>query len=244
LIQSNFSETTRQTAVQLQSISSGLSNPPASISDGSNGNTSGDAGCRDLDISDSTSADGAVNHDGSELSVENDLQTVRNAGHSDSSTVRVTTSVTTLRCPHLCPCQCHARSHMRSSPWFKAIIGQMLFSYHSLIRTTPCDYPPCRKTPRKTEFTYYFPHWLASRALIVSSTSGITGPGASISIAMPVVVPASDLIWRAVSRGNVPLIQQLFGQGHSPYVVDSYGISLVLVRTIDSLNIKFRLLRI
>jgi hypothetical protein len=48
---------------------------------------------------------------------------------------------------------------------------------------------------------------------------------------MPVVITKKHPIWHAVENGNVPFIQQLFGQGFSPYVIDEDGQSLVLVRT-------------
>ena len=243
-----LSETTRQMAVQLQSISTVVSTTSTGVLNGPNEPTSGDAGRGELDVHDATAPGDAVAHRGLEPSIETDLKRARYRAFSDNSSMRVTTSVTTQRCPPRCPCQCHTRSHIRSSPWFKAIIGQMLFSYHSVIRTTPCDYQPCRenpqKTPQKTEFTYYFPHWLTSRALIASCTSGITGPGASISIAMPVVLPDHEPIWEAVCNGNIPFLQQLFRQGYTPYVVDEDGGSLVKVRIIPLLNNISLLLRV
>lgn len=132
---------------------------------------------------------------------------------ADDALIQVTTSVTTHRCSRLCPCQCHARLHMNSPGWLRKVVGQMLLSYHTLLRTTACDYPPCRKTPRKTEFTYYFPHWLAQKAFIMSSEPGLSGRDASISIAMPIIIPGSHPIWNAVKSGNVQFIQQLFRQG-------------------------------
>ena len=235
-------------AVQLQSISTVVSTTSTGSLNEPNEPTSGDAGRGEHDVHDATTPADAVAHHGLKPSLETDLKSARHTACSDKSSVRVTTSVTTQRCPPRCPCQCHTRSHIRSSPWFKAIIGQMLFSYHSVIRTTPCDYQPCRenpqKTPQKTEFTYYFPHWLASRALIASSTSGITGPGASISIAMPVVLTGGDAIWEAVCNGNIPFLQQLFRQKYTPYVVDEYGTSLAAVRIIRSLNNLFLLFRV
>jgi hypothetical protein len=163
-------------------------------------------------------------------SLETPFQLVKHTSTPESSLIRVTTSVTTRQCARFCPCQCHARSSVRSPPWLKASIGQLLLTYHSLLRTTPCNYPPCRQTPRKTEFTYYFPCWLAQKALIISSESDLSGRGASISIAMPITIGDDHPVWDAVRSGNIVFVQQLFRRGFSPYVITISGVSLVMVR--------------
>ena len=238
-------ETTRQTAVQLQSILKVVSTSYAGGFTELNGLKSENVGHGQLGVPKPEPIDDAASVSGS--SVETDLRRVTHTTCADTSPVKVTTSVTTLRCPHRCPCQCHKRSLIRTSPWFKAIIGQMLFSYHSLIRTTPCDYQPCRetsdRTPRKTEFIYYFPHWLAWRALIVSSTSKTLGPGPAILIDFPIILPRDDPIFDAVRCGNIPFVQQLFGQGYNPHVINEFGASLLLVRTTIPLRFSFQLLR-
>ena len=231
--------------MQLQSISQVVSTSYAGGFNGLDGRKSGNVGHGQLDAPQPALIDDAASV--CESSVETDLRRVTRTTCANTLPVKITTSVTTLRCPHRCPCQCHKRSHIRTSPWFKAIIGQMLFSYHSLIRTTPCDYQPCRetpdKTPRKTEFVYYFPHWLAWRALIVSSTSKTLGPGPSVLIDFPIVLPYGNPIFSAVRRGNIPFLQQLFGRGYNPHIVDKFGMSLALVRTNTPLRFPFLLLR-
>ena len=158
------------------------------------------------------------------------LEMVRRTSLSDTSIIRITTSVATQKCAKRCPCQCHTQTPMRSPTWLKTIIGQMLFSYHGLLRTTPRNFPPCRQTARKTEFTYYFPQWLAKRALIMSSVSDMAGRGASISIAMPIIIPGNDRIWSVIQYGNIARLQQFFCDGYSPYMVDEMGQSFAAVR--------------
>jgi hypothetical protein len=157
-------------------------------------------------------------------------QVMKHQSAYENTLIRVTTSIATRLCSRLCPCKCHAKSHTSSPTWLRKVMGQILLSYHSFLRTTPCDYPPCRRTPRKTEFTYYFPYWFAQKALILSSEPGLSGKDASISIAMPVIIPGTHPIWNAIKSGNIPFIQQLFRQGFSPFVMDWYGTSLMSVR--------------
>ena len=170
-------------------------------------------------------------------SLKSPSQIVNQTSIAETSHVRVTTTVATQQCARLCPCQCHMRSHRRSPTWLTAAIGQLLFSYHDLLRTTPCNYPLCRKTPRKTEFTYYFPYWIAQKALMLSFNSDLSGRAASILMTMPVIIPGGHSIWYAVQNGNIPFIQQLFGQGLNPHIIDQHGNSLVMVRTAHTLCI-------
>ena len=81
------------------------------------------------------------------------------------------------------------------------------------------------------DFTYYFPRWLGSRALVVSGISqGLSGVGASWTIAMPIVIPGSDPIWHAAKNGNIAYLQHQFSQGRvTPFVINSDGVSLLLV---------------
>lgn len=65
----------------------------------------------------------------------------------------------------------------------------------------------------------------------MSSVSEIAGRGASISIAMPIIITGTDRIWSVIRYGNIALLQQLFCDGHSPYMVAETGKSLAAVRT-------------
>ena len=150
----------------------------------------------------------------------------------NAAVIQVTTSIKTQQCEKRCPCQCHAPSQYRSPAWLKTIIGQLLFSYHGTLRTTACNYPLCQQTPRKAHFTYYFPKWLAQRALLMSSVTELAGRGAFVSIAMPVIIPGSDRIWDAIETDNVAYIQGLFSHGYCPNMIDDEGDSLLGVSSI------------
>lgn len=209
----HISEATRQTTVQLQFISS--------------------TGPRPLNTScDGTRSPIQPTHDEprllSSFTDETTLDSIRQATTPDTSAVRITTSVTTDQCSKLCKCQCHFRTQIRTPSWLKATLGNLLLSYHSLIRTTPCDYPPCRQSPRKTEFTYYFPQWFAQRALMISLIPALDKSGASLALTTPVIISDDSTILQAARYGNLPYLKQLFTQGYSPHVVSTtYGYSLV-----------------
>lgn len=222
------SEATRQTVVQIQSISS---IPTGEVSTGQSNQQTASYLAAETISSPNQSTDEAIE---SQLgpSIAPELPLTINRSPFDDRLLKVKTSITTQRCAQLCPCKCHTRSQIRSPIWLKTLIGQMLFSYHGTLRTTTCNYPPCRRTPGKTDFTYFFPGWLVQRAVMISSASELSGRGATISIAMPVVVSWHDPVWNAIHRENMGLLRHLFRSGHSPYMISPNGVSLLAVRTL------------
>lgn len=214
--------------MQIQSISTTvLRQATIGASDGSRPTASP----ANIGTAEQSDADSTISQTELQPALEQPLAVNRQDSINDHSVIQVTTSITTQRCARFCPCQCHKRSHVRSPEWLKAIVGQMFCSHNGLIRTTPCDYPPCRQSPRKTHFTYVFPLWLPRRVMVMSTVSDLSGGGAKISVAMPVVIDTHERIWEAVRSGNIALVQYWFANGYNPYVVDSHGRNLLSVST-------------
>lgn len=59
----------------------------------------------------------------------------------------------TQPCPKLCGCQCHVPVSSQTPRLLKNVVGQLFFSYTGLLRTTPCNYPPCRERVNKVQLT-------------------------------------------------------------------------------------------
>lgn len=106
-----------------------------------------------------------------------------------------------------------------------------MFSYTNLIRPKPCNYLPCNRSPMKAHFTYMFPRWLASRALIASCVvDNLTGSTAGWAIRVPTIIPSYHLVWQAIMDGNLAFLKSLFSNGEAtPTVVDQYSNTLLHV---------------
>lgn len=148
-----------------------------------------------------------------------------------SSTFRVDASISSHRCPQWCRCQCHAQTRGQTPRWLRSVFGQLMYSYSSLIYTRPCNYAPCQKQPRKSNFTYYFPTRLVSKALAVSTMVGdLAGLGATWSLRMQNVVHSHDRIWRMAETGSMEALRECFSRRHySPYIRDEDGSTLLHV---------------
>lgn len=157
-------------------------------------------------------------------------KTVNRAVQSQDDMVCITATLASLTCPRFCRCRCHSPRSLRSPSWMRNILGQMMLSYTPLIYATSCDYPPCRKRPQRSQFTYYFPGWVASRALVLRSVvNDLSGIGASWTVKMPIVVEEST-IFSAAGVGNIQHIQRQFSQRLiSPFIVNIFGQTLLHV---------------
>lgn len=149
-----------------------------------------------------------------------------------SGIVRVTASMTVQSCPHACKCSCHVQSHFQTPRFLRNVLGQLLLSYTSLVRFKPCDYPPCRKRPTKTQLTYYFPRFLLNRAIAASGFSDcLTAPNSSWAVKIPIVLEDAYIVWRAARRGNIELLQRWLSlRDATPFIIDQNGGNLLHVR--------------
>lgn len=154
--------------------------------------------------------------------------------------LEVSTSIDEQPCPPFCKCQCHSRGQMRTPRVLRNMFGQLLLNYSALIRATPCNYPPCRKRPAKSQFMYYFPSWMVSRALQISEADHqLSSPWANWTYRVPIVVPSYEPLWAPVRTGNVGHLQKLFSSGEATLnMIDEDGWSLLHV----SLSSKVKLI--
>ncbi|RMZ13503.1 hypothetical protein D0860_02484 [Hortaea werneckii] len=149
------------------------------------------------------------------------------------STVRITATVATDKCPPICKCCCHVRTSFATPRYLRRFLGQLMLDYTSLLQPKACNYPPCKKRPGKSHFTYVFPTWFASRSLIVNGTSGgLTGIGASWTLRIPFILPASDFLWRCIEDDDLSSLRYLISQNNSILnVIDENGYSPMLWAT-------------
>ena len=152
-------------------------------------------------------------------------------GLTKPGTIRVDATINLQRCPRLCRCKCHVSHYVRTPRWLSTVIGQLMFDYTSLIYAKPCDYPPCKKSPRKRQLTYLFPGWLATRALFMSYVvDSISGSGASWALKVPIVVPSNNPIWTAAVHGNIEFVRNRLTDGRATsYIVSENGWNLLHV---------------
>ncbi|RMY75469.1 hypothetical protein D0863_02568 [Hortaea werneckii] len=160
------------------------------------------------------------------------------------STVRITATMATNRCPPICKCCCHVRTSFATPRYLQRFLGQLMLDYTSLSQPKACNYPPCRKRPGKSQFTYVLPTWFASRALIVNGTSGgLTGIGASWTLRIPFILPGSDTLWKYIEDDNLPSLRShILWNVSNLNVVDEDGYSPVLVRHFSSFIEEFKVL--
>lgn len=67
--------------------------------------------------------------------------------------LRITTSVNLRACPAFCRCRCHTTSRVQTPRFLRKVLGQLMLTYTGVLRTTACDYAPCRKSANKSRFT-------------------------------------------------------------------------------------------
>ena len=155
----------------------------------------------------------------------------------DNPVVRISATTTSQQCPNGCRCQCHTNTSVRTPPWLRSVFGQLLWSYNSSISMRSCSFPSCRKSLGKHHFTYYFPPWLVSRALIASaSLEDLFGAGAKMSISIPLIVPEEDhIVWSFVMAGNLQQLRHLLSRDKNLiHVRNQWGQSIMHVSNIPS----------
>lgn len=88
------------------------------------------------------------------LAVADNRQTTQSeADNQQASFVRIDATMSLQNCPRFCRCRCHLATHYQTPRILKGVLGQLFFSYTGLLRTTPCDYRPCRKSANKSRFS-------------------------------------------------------------------------------------------
>ncbi|RMY62881.1 hypothetical protein D0865_00193 [Hortaea werneckii] len=149
------------------------------------------------------------------------------------STVKITATMATNRCPPICKCCCHERTSFATPRCLRRFLGELMLDYTSLLQPKACNYPPCRKRPGKSHFKYVFPTWFASRALIANGTSGcLTGIGASWTLRIPFILPNSDPLWRYVVNDDLSSLEyHVSWYVPNLNVVNEIGYSPMLVAT-------------
>ena len=153
--------------------------------------------------------------------------------YKDGSTVCISATMDSQHCPRGCRCQCHSRTSIRTPTWLRSVFGQLLWSYNSSISLKSCNYPPCRKSWSKHHFTYYFPSWIVSRAVIASADlDNLFDVGAKLMVNVPLIVPEeSHIVWSLVMAGNMEQLQQLLSRDRSlMHVRNQWGQSILHVR--------------
>ena len=156
----------------------------------------------------------------------------------ESPVVRVSATTTSQQCPSGCRCQCHARMSLHTPPWLRSVFGQFFWGYSSSISMRSCNYTPCRKSLGKHHFTYYFPRWLVSRAIIASANlDNLFGAGTRISVNIPLIIPEEDhIVWSLVIAGNLNQLQHLLSHNRSlAHVRNQWGQSIMHVSNISKL---------
>lgn len=149
------------------------------------------------------------------------------------SRICITTSITRASCPRFCQCQCHNETTIATPQWLKGLVGSVLVTYTglSLIKSTSCDYLPCKNTSKQSSLMYYLPTWAPARALLFyAEHSSLSGIGVRWSLRIPIVLRDCHPIWKAAQIGNIDFIRQQFSKHTaSPYVVDKNGWTLLHV---------------
>ncbi|KAK3710817.1 hypothetical protein LTR37_010041 [Vermiconidia calcicola] len=109
------------------------------------------------------------------------------------------------------------------------VLGQLLLNYTPFVPSKQCDYPPCRRSPRRSQATYYFPAWLASKAFQMSRVAGNLTPYESCwTLRVPIVMPKGTSAWWAVTKGNLESLQTCLSDGRAmPSMIDEDGPSLL-----------------
>ncbi|KAK4218870.1 ankyrin repeat-containing domain protein [Rhypophila decipiens] len=111
-----------------------------------------------------------------------------------------------------CQCNCHRTWSLMFSTWGNLAGTTVLRSRGSPLTLRGCNMPStCKRQARPMmSGSFYFPHWLASRAIVMTLLSG---PSPSISLTLArIVSPESDL-FRYIQTGDCDGLQTLFLKG-------------------------------
>ena len=156
----------------------------------------------------------------------------------NNSAVRISATIASQQCPRGCSCQCHTRASIRTPLWLRSVFGLLFWTYSSSVSMRSCNYPPCRKGLGKHHFTYYFPPWLVSRAIVASANlDDLFGAGAKVLINIPLIVPEEGhLVWSLVIAGNLEQLRHLLaGDKNLVHVKNQWGQSLMHVSNTSKL---------
>ena len=150
----------------------------------------------------------------------------------NSSAVRISATIVSQQCPSGCRCQCHCTSSIRTPSRLRSLFGQLLWTYSSSLWTRSCNYAPCQKSLGKHQFSYYFPTWLVSRAVVATANlDGLLGAGAKISVNIPLIIPEENhIVWSLVIAGNLEQLRHLLSlEKNLMHVRNQWGQSLMHV---------------
>jgi len=108
-----------------------------------------------------------------------------------------------------CKCACHSQWAIATPKSYSALAGiASLRSVGRFFHPQQCDSIECRRPSYAIiSATYCMPHWLATRALLLTV---VKGPVFSISLSLARIVPADSELFRCIQSGDCVRIQQLF----------------------------------
>lgn len=168
-------------------------------------------------------------------------QGISDALPTDRDSIRITATMTPQQCTKGCRCRCHARNSLSTPPWLRSVFGQLMLNYNTSISIKACDVPSCRKSVNNQHFTYYFPRWLLSRAVVASANlDGLFGAGAKIMVNVPLIVPEEEhIVWSYVIAGNTEQLRQLLSRDKNlMYVRNQWGQSIMHVSQISVVKLE------
>jgi len=114
------------------------------------------------------------------------------SGRVKNDIFAIKATLNNARCNRFCKCQCHIPGRVETPRWLRAVAGSLFYAYTGSpwLHRRSCNYVKCKgHSTYSSQFTYYFPSWMISRAFVMSRTwHHLTGIGSSWTISIPRVI--------------------------------------------------------
>jgi hypothetical protein len=142
-------------------------------------------------------------------------------------------------CGQSCDCICHKQSRLSTPYSLNNLFGYLFLGYQgSPFSKINCTIGSCKSAASVpvVRLTYYFPQWFLANAIDLMFLRGCFGePSASIAIRN--VRDRDDDVFKAVYKGNIARLQEMFSGGEArPSDIDQFGHTLV---TVSFIFLKF-----
>lgn len=110
-----------------------------------------------------------------------------------------------------CKCACHSQWTVSTPNAYSPVAGlASLRSIGRFFHSQSCDDSQCRRPSHAfISATFCMPHWLATRALLLTL---VKGPVFTISLAFARIIPADSELFRCIQSGDCTRMHQLFKQ--------------------------------
>ncbi len=114
-------------------------------------------------------------------------------------------------CTGICECVCHVHRKVQTPRMLHRLMGNLLVGYAGMSLWKPrCNIPTCRGfLARSVTLTYCFPQWFVARAVHVTWSDCLGGPGLSLYLQRRYPESEENSVFLLANNGNTEGVKEL-----------------------------------